>query len=102
MNLGASQTGVTIGTVNSLAAGALASILTQIRTALGTDTMSELSAIPGATPTIYQALMISYMSLRNEHTATSSQEKIKNNAGTVIATSAVSDDGTTFTKGQFS
>jgi hypothetical protein len=102
VNLGASQTGVTIGTVNALGTTALASVLTQIRTALSTDTMSELTGVPSATPTIQQALMLSYMSLRNEHTATSSQEKIKNNAGTVIATSALSDDGNVFTKGQFS
>ena len=100
VNLGASQTGVTIGTVNVLGASALASILTQIRTTLSTDTMSELSGVPSATPTIQQALMLSYMSLRNEHTATSSQEKIKNNAGTPIATATLSDDGSTFSKGQ--
>lgn len=100
VNLGASQVGVTIGTVNALGTSALASVLTQIRTALSTDTMSELSGVPSATPTIQQALMLSYMSLRNEHTATSSQEKIKNNAGAVVATGALSDDGTTYTKGQ--
>lgn len=102
VNLGTSQTGVTIGTVNALGSSALASVLTQVRTALSTDTMTELGSVPSATPTIHQALMLSYMSLRNEHTATSSQEKIKNNAGTVIATSTLSDDGTTYTKGQLS
>lgn len=102
VNLSASQTGVTIGSVNALGSTALASVLTQIRTALSTDTMSELTGVPSATPTIQQALMISYMSLRNEHTVTSSQEKIKNNAGSVVATAAVSDDGSVFTKGQFS
>jgi hypothetical protein len=100
VNLGTSQTGVTIGTVNALGSAALASVLTQIRTALSTDTMTELLSVPSATPTIQQALMLSYMSLRNEHTATSSEEKIKNNAGTVIATATLSDDATTFTKGQ--
>lgn len=102
VNLGSSQTGVTIGTVNAIGSTGLTSILTQIRTALSTDTMTELVSVPSATPTIYQALMISYMALRNEHTTTSSQEKIKNNAGTVIGTAAVSDNGTTYTKGQFS
>ena len=102
VNLGASQTGVTIGTVNVLGATALANILTQIRTALSTDTISELSSVPGATPTITQALMLEYMSLRNEHTASATEEKIKNNAGTVIATAQLSDDSTVFTKGQLS
>ncbi len=100
VNLGASQTGVTIGTVNALGSSALASVLTQIRTALSSDSMTELVSVPDSTPTIYQALMLSYMSLRNEHTATSNEESIKNNAGTVIATATLSDDGTTYTKGQ--
>lgn len=100
VNLGASQTGVTIGTINAIGVAGLASILTQIRTALSTDSMTELASVPSATPTVFQALMLSYMSLRNEHTATSSQEKIKNNAGVVVATGALSDDGTTYTKGQ--
>lgn len=99
VNLGASQTGVTIGTVSALGAPALASILTQIRTALSTDTMSELASVPGATPTIYQALMLAYMSLRNEHTATSSEERIKNSAGSVVARASLADDGSTYTKG---
>lgn len=102
VNLGPSQSGVTIGTVNNLGSSALANILTQVRTALSTDIMSELVAVPSATPTIQQALMLSYMALRNEHTATASQEKIKNNSGSVIATAALGDDSTTFTKGQFS
>jgi hypothetical protein len=101
VNLGASQTGVTIGTVNALGSSALASILTQIRTALSSDTMTELTGITGAQPTIHQALMLLYMSLRNEHTATGSQEKIYNNSGSTITTATVSDDGTTYTKGQF-
>lgn len=102
VNLGASQTGVTIGTVNALGTSALASVLTQIRTALGTDTIPELSSIPSATPTINQALMIMFMGLRNKHTATGTQEKIYNNAGTVISTASVTDDGTTYSKEQFS
>lgn len=102
VNLGASQTGVTIGTVNALGSTALSSIASQIASALNTSTMSELTGIPSATPTIYQALMLIYMALRNQHTATSGQEKIYNSAGSVISTANVSDDGTTFTKGQFS
>lgn len=102
VNLNASQTGVTIGTVNALGTSAASSVLTQIRTGLTTDTISELSGVPGTTPTLTEALMLLYMSLRNEHTATSSQEKIKNNAGTAIATASVSDNGTTYTKGRFS
>lgn len=69
---------------------------------LNATAIPELSSLPGPTPTIYQALMLLYMSLRNAHTATSAQESIKNDAGTSIATAALSDDGTTFTKAKFS
>lgn len=61
----------------------------------------ELSSIPPATPTLGQALMILYMSLRNSHSATAIQETLKNDAGTVIGASSLSDDGTTTTKGKF-
>ena len=95
------QTAVTVGTVNNLGASAVNQILTQIQTALGTDTIPELTGIPGANPTLKQAIMIMYMGLRNQHTATALQEKIYNSAGSVIASSSVSDDGTTYVKGKF-
>ncbi len=69
---------------------------------LSVNTMPELSSVPGATPTVYQALMFAFMALKNAHTATAGQEKIQNNAGTTVATATLSDDGITFTKGKFS
>lgn len=79
-----------------------ATVLTQCQTALGTDTIAELASVPPAAPTIKQALMMIYMALRNQATASSSQRTIKNNAGTTIATAALSDTGGIFTKGLFS
>ncbi len=64
--------------------------------------MTELASLPSATPTLYQALMLLYMSLRNQHTATASQEVISNSAGSVITTATLSDNGTTYTKAKFS
>lgn len=64
--------------------------------------MPELTGIPGATPSLFQALMLVYMSLRNAHLATSSQETISNDAGSAITTAALSDNGTTYTKAKFS
>lgn len=62
----------------------------------------ELSTIPGPTPTLYQALMLLYMSLRNNHTASGSQEVICNDAGSTVTTASLSDSGTVYTKGKFS
>lgn len=66
------------------------------------STMPELNSVPPATPTIQQALMLLYMSLRNSHSATAIQETVANDAGTTIGTASLSDNGVTTTKGKFS
>lgn len=66
---------------------------------LTVDTLPELSqAQPATTPTFATGLMLLYMSLRNKLTQTATQMKLHNNAGTVIAKSATSDDGSTFVR----
>jgi hypothetical protein len=62
----------------------------------------ELAAVPPAAPTVAQALMFLYMALRNRMTVTTGQQQMSNDAGTVVGTSALSDDGVTFTRGKFS
>jgi len=69
---------------------------------LNATAMPELSTIPGPTPSLFQALMLLYMSLRNQHTASSSQESICNDAGSSITTAGLSDNGTVYTKAKFS
>jgi hypothetical protein len=66
--------------------------------ALLTDAIAELSADPGATPTVIGAIMLQYMAFRNQETVTATLRTIKNNAGTTILSQTLSDDGTTFTK----
>lgn len=67
-----------------------------------TDTLSELAqGVPAATPTVAQALMLLYMSLRNAGTTTATSLTVSNDAGTVICKATLSDDGTTFTKAEF-
>lgn len=68
---------------------------------LNATAMPELTAIPGPTPSMFQALMLLYMSLRNLHTASGAQETICNDAGTGITNSALSDNGSVYTKGKF-
>ncbi len=76
-------------------------VLTQVNAALDTA-ISELGvAAPTATPTVRTALMLMYMALRNKRTTTASADTISNDAGTTIATSTLSDDTVTFTKGEY-
>ena len=76
-------------------------VLSQVNTALNTA-ISELGvAAPSATPTMRTGLMLLYMALRNRSTTTATVQTIQNDAGATIASGAVSDDGTTFTKGEF-
>jgi len=102
VNLNASQTGVTIGTVNAFGSTATAQIATEMSDALRTDTIPELSSgVPPATPTLIQLMMYLYMAWRNQTTESTSESKIRNNAGTIITKASLSDNGTEFTKAQY-
>ena len=82
------------GLINGLDDVTAAQVLTQVNTALDTA-ISELGvAAPTATPTVRTALMLMYMALRNRtDTFTSGTDalRIYNNAGTIIATKALTD-----------
>jgi hypothetical protein len=69
-----------------------------------TDTLTELTSAsaPDATPTLANAVMLQYMALRNKLTTTASRMHIHNDASAAIASAILSDDGTTFTRGEFS
>lgn len=104
VTLASGQPNINVGSVSTVAnigAGGLAAIQAQLQALLNATTMPELTGIPAATPTMFQALMLAYMSLRNTHIATSGQEKIYNSGGTAITTAQLSDDGNVFTKGPF-
>lgn len=102
VNLNASQTGVTIGTVNSLGSTAVSQVNAEVVDALFTDLISELTVgAPSATPTIAKALMALYMAWRNSTTQSTTELKVRNNAGSVIFKAATTDSGSEFTKGQF-
>lgn len=85
-------------TFNATATAALKTVFKEIGF---TDTIPELSVgAPSATPTMAQALMLLYMAMRNETTETAETGviEIKNNAGTTICKSTITDDNTTLTK----
>lgn len=93
----ASDIAAAIAALNNISAS---DVLTQVNSALNAS-ISELSAVPGATPSLRNAVMFLFMALRNRSTTTASAQTVQNDAGSTIATAAVSDDGSVFTKGEF-
>lgn len=93
--------GATLATAQALYAPAIPSeVLTQVNAALDTAIAELAQAAPTATPTIRTALMLLYMMGRNNATVTATEKGVYNDAGTKIAKSTLSDDGTTFTDGE--
>lgn len=63
--------------------------------------MAELTADPGATPSLVKGLMLLYMHVKNKVTQTATEQKIHKSDGTNILTATCSDNGTTTEKGKF-
>jgi hypothetical protein len=102
VNLGANQSGATIGTVNNLGPNAKAHVNAEVVDVMAADLLPEMVAgKPPSTPTFLQAIMYLYMKLRNKQSATPAEEKIYNNSGAVITKATISDDGNQTTKEQF-
>ena len=89
--------------LNNLGASATAQINAEVLDVMATDTITEQGVgAPPAAPTHRQAIDYLYMAWRNSVVTTASVTSISNDAGTTIASATVSDDGSTFTKGEFS
>ncbi len=84
-----------IAALNNLSA---AQVNAEVVDVLSVDTFAELAADPGASPTVVKALMLLYMALRNKVDVTATAKEIHNNAGTVLVTKTLSDDGTTYSE----
>lgn len=79
-----------------------ASVKADVVAALSTDTYAELSAVPGSTPTIVQMLQWVYQLMKFKLTQTATTATtFKDNGSTTLGTSTTSDDGTTFTRGEY-
>jgi len=75
----------------------------EIRDAVWAKAMAELTAVPGVTGNVLEALEWCFLLARNKRTTTASTETLRNNAdATSIATATVSDDSTTFTRSVWS
>ncbi len=93
------------GSIGSLAAQAKTDVNAEADAALDTA-ISELGvAAPTATPTVRTALMLMYMALRNKlvvQTSGTDALEIYNNAGTKIASKALTDDGSDYVEAEMS
>jgi hypothetical protein len=110
----ASPTNITAGTITTvtnltnaptsgdLTATMKTSINTEVLDVLNVDTFAEASqGAPGATVTLAAKIGYLYKAWRNKSTQTSSEYALYNDdAATVDHKSTVSDDGTTFTRGE--
>ncbi len=79
----------------------LANINGEVVDVLFVDVVAELVAITPASTTIAKMLQLLHMTLRNKRTTSHTQDKIHNDAGTVIATAPVSSTVSLFTKDEF-
>lgn len=87
---------------NAVDAAALsADAVSEIAAGVLAGTVTELGAVPVASPTVAQALALLYMALRNRRDTEAASDKIHNDAGVVIGTATVSDNGTVFTKAKY-
>jgi len=101
---------ITTGTVDSVSVvGEVVGSFTvdvidnKISAALATDTYAELSAVPAATSTLADKINWMFALARNKATQTSTTKTLlADDESTVIASSTVSDDTVTFTRGEFS
>ena len=91
------------GSVGSLAAQAKADVNAEVVDALATDTYAEPSAPPAATASLKDKIGWVGALARNKITQTEDTETLRNDADNAnIGTAAVSDDGTTITRAEWS
>jgi hypothetical protein len=102
-NLAADQSGVTVGTVNALGTQAKADVNGEVLDVLNVDTFTEPSSVPAATSSLASKIRWLFALSRNKVTQNATTQTLRNDADNAsIATSPVSDDGTTMTRGEWS
>jgi len=80
-----------------------ASVNAEVLDVLNVDTFAELAAVPSATSSLKDKITWLFMWARNRATQTASERKLyADDATTVVSTETVSDDGTTYAKGEAS
>lgn len=99
---GYTKSNSTIGTAEDLGATARTRVNTEVLDVLNTDTFAEVSGVPAATSTLADKLNWVFTVHRNKLTQTATTQLVRNDADSAtLGTSTVSDDGTTFTRGEY-
>lgn len=90
-----------LAAINALENLSAAEVNAEVLDVLNVDTFGELAAPPAASSTLRDKLTWLFMWARNRSSETATQRKLyADNASTVVSTEVVSDDGTTFEKGE--
>lgn len=79
-----------------------AEVNAEVVDALNVDTYAEPTGAPPATASLVRKIGQNYKHLRNEVTQTATTQTLKNDGGTTDITATVSDDGSQFTRGEWS
>ena len=89
---------VVLRTVNLVT---VAQVNAQVLDVLSVDTFGELSSPPAATSSLKDKLVWLFMWARNKSTATATERKLyADDVTTIVSTETITDNGTTFTKGE--
>ena len=97
------QTDDVPGLITALNDITTAQVNAEVLDVLQTDTFAELSGVPAATSSLKDKLTWVFMLARNQLEQTATTATIRaDNTTTSVATSTVSDDGTTAQRGEFS
>lgn len=98
----ASVQGNVTGSVGSLGATAKSDVKAEVVNALTTDTYAEPASVPAATSSLKDKIGWLFTLSRNKKLQTATTQTLRDDAdAAAIATSAVSDDGTTATIGEW-
>ena len=89
---------VVLRTVNLVT---VAQVNAQVLDVLSVDTFGELGSPPAATSSLKDKLVWLFMWARNKSTATATERKLyADDVTTIVSTETITDNGTTFTKGE--
>lgn len=98
-NAGITANGSAIASLNDLSA---AQVNTEVVDVLFTDTTTEPTSVPASTASLAAKISWVYTLGRNKLTQTATTQTLRNDGDSLtIGTSTVSDDTTTFTRGEF-
>jgi len=97
---GAVATAASIAALNDLSA---ADVNAEVVDALSADTYAEPGSVPAATSSLASKIGWLFMMARNKRVTSATQDKVRNDADSAdIGTAGLSDDGTAFTRGEYS